>query len=181
MSAPTCILHIGAPKCGSSSLQTALSQSPDLRAANGLSYRYTANLSGRVVHGRALRFAARVSPYSYSSWPNHSLTHPSEELWSALRQVRSTGRRQGHIPIYSCEGWIDHAAGFGANFLTPDEGEAEVVAFLRPPLEWLNAAYWQWGVWGGMPFNTWLSRPKARYQLGSQIKEWSQQPGSQPI
>lgn len=181
MSDITSILHIGAPKCGSSALQTALSSQPDLRDESGRCYRYTVYREDRkraqVLRGRALNLAARMSPYGYVSWPNIGGQIAAEPFWTAARGVLAHGSRRGYVPILSNEGWIAHADAFAKNLINPDAGATEVVVFVRPPLEWLNAAYWQWGVWGGLKFDTWLNRPPAQYRLGQQIEAWSRVPG----
>ncbi|SEP09091.1 hypothetical protein SAMN04490248_12416 [Salinihabitans flavidus] len=177
----TCILHIGAPKCGSSALQSALSAQPDLSDETGQKYRYTVYRAdvgqGRVLSGRSLRLAARTSPYGYASWPNIPGKETPGAFWAAMRRTVADGHRRGYVPILSNEGWIAHAEAFAAHFPDASERRIEVIAFVRPPLEWLNAAYWQWGVWSGLSFDVWLSRPAIRYRLGEQLEAWSRVPG----
>lgn len=179
MSLPDLILHIGAPKCGSSAVQTALSAQPMLTGANGARLRYVAcePERGRIraLQGRALTAAARRSPYGYVSWPN--LGAEAVDVWAAFdKVVRFAGRSQP-AAIISNEGWIGQAEALGSRLSAHPDRAVDAVAFLRPPLDWLNAAYWQWGIWSGLDFNRWVGRPGARYSLGSQVVQWARQPG----
>jgi len=182
MAEPHCILHIGAPKCGSSALQAALSAAPDHRDSQGQRYRYvgTGTVEGRIypLYGGVVRRLGRSSEFGYSCWPNLRaaslpLSGHADPVWAALQRVMQNARQQGHVPMLSNEGWIGAAAAFGANFLAEPGRRADVVAFVRPPLDWMNAAYWQWGVWTGYGFADWLRLSGMRYALGAQLAQWA--------
>ena len=182
MAEPRCILHIGAPKCGSSALQAALSAAPDHKASAGQRYRYvgTGTVEGRIypLYGGVVRRLGRSSEFGYSCWPNlraASLPQSGSEdpVWDALGRVMQNASQQGHVPMLSNEGWIGAAAAFGTNFLAEPGRRADVVAFVRPPLDWVNAAYWQWGVWTGYGFRDWLRLSKMRYALGAHLAQWA--------
>jgi hypothetical protein len=182
MTEPRCILHIGAPKCGSSALQAALSAAPDHKDSAGQRYRYvgTGSARGQVypLYGGMVRRQGRSSEFGYSCWPNLRNTSlpqsgPEDPVWDALARVMQTAARRRHVPIVSNEGWLGAAAAFGAGFLAAPARRADVVAFVRPPLDWMNAAYWQWGVWTGYGFADWLRLSGMRYALGAQLAEWA--------
>ena len=182
MTAPRCILHIGAPKCGSSALQAALTAVPDHKSSTGQRYRYvgTGTAEGRIypLYGGVVRRLGRSSEFGYSCWPNlraQGLPQSGRDdpVWDALERVMQTATRHGHVPILSNEGWLGAAAAFGASFLAQPGRRADVVAFVRPPLEWMNAAYWQWGVWTGYGFRDWLRLSGMRYALGAQLAQWA--------
>lgn len=174
---PHMILHIGAPKCGSSALQTALSLTPDLRSADGQRYRYTAAKWGAgtwwVLEGNTLVEGARLSPYGYASWPNLGPQHDSNTIFAAIHQVLAKGRRRGHIPILSNEGWINHAPAFAAALAEWGNPPVDVVAFLRPPVDWVNAAFWQWGVWHQPDLDKWIARSNMHYSFADDLKAWA--------
>lgn len=180
MSEPHCILHIGAPKCGSSALQTALTMTPDLQDGAGRSYRYVScHPVGRLwslLYGAEVQLVGRGSRYGYASWPNLSRQDEPAPLFQALAKTLRTGRDQGHVPILSCEGWIDHPGAFATALAEMGHPPVDVVAYLRPPVEWVNAAYWQWGIWHTPNLDTWLARSNMPYRFGMQLEEWARIP-----
>ncbi len=59
--------------------------------------------------------------------------------------------------ILSCESWIDAADIFEKLGLLAHIGfDCEVVAFVRPQPDFLNASWWQWSAWTQVDFETWL-------------------------
>lgn len=170
------ILHVGAPKCGSSALQAALSAHPDLRGEGGLRYRYTARPDRGVISGVRLRLAARASVFGYAAW-RHPRAGEEAAFWDDFAATLAEGARRGHVPILSHEGWLEQAATFAPHLAARAGGPpVGVVAFLRPPVDWLNAGWWQWGVWTGLDFGSWLARPGG-FALGRQIAAWAALPG----
>ena len=187
MTQPQLILHIGAPKCGSSTLQTALTQMPDMTGRDGQKYRYVSTLvqssaAARVpftmtpVYGAALTRLGRTSPYGYTCFPNISDARLYEKCTDGIRMAYSKGRRKNHIPILSNEGWIHRHVEFADILKSLGNPPVDVVAFLRPPIEWLNASYWQWGVWTTPNLQTWMQRSGMPYSFGMDLKAWSRIP-----
>lgn len=177
---PQMILHIGAPKCGSSALQTALSMTPDLRSSDGTHYRYTAahKLAGgwRAQEGSTLTTGARLSPYGYASWPDFLPTHDPAEIFGALKQTLTKGKKRNYIPIASSEGWISRHSAFAAALAEWGNPPVDVVIFLRPPIDWVNAAFWQWGIWDQPELDVWMARSNMSYSFAGDIAAWSRIP-----
>lgn len=174
------ILHVGAPKCGSSALQAALSAAPDLRAEDGTALAYTASRGAErkwsPVSGRLLKLSAARSVHGYTTWANLGPEDDAAQMFQALDRLRRKAGRA--TPVVSNESWLTWADAFAAylpGWFDPDTGgrPVEVFAFVRPPLDWLNAAYWQWGVWTGLDFQTWLDARALPYVLGSQLARWA--------
>ena len=171
------VLHIGAPKCGSSALQTVLSASPTLTGPGG-DYRYVGltQVRGRLrlLEGEALRREAVRSPYGYVTCPNLPRGGDAPELWRHLEPVLTAP--DAACPILSCEGWIAHSGPFAAQLSRMGNPRLSVFAYVRPPLDWLNAAFWQWGVWTGLRFDQWYARAGMKYRLGAQLEAWARIP-----
>jgi len=178
--APQLILHVGAPKCGSTALQSALSATPDLTDAGGTSLRYTAwrQIGGRgtALYGRELSLMARASAYGYLSWPNFGPQTPVDAVFASLDRVRRKGLEAGHLPIASCEGWISRAALFAPVLARWGHPPVDVVAFVRPVIEWNNSAFWQWGIWNVPSLDAWLHRSNLPYSFGADLEAWAQIP-----
>ena len=182
------VLHVGGPKCGSSALQRALSLSPILSGGDGRPYRYQAGrlAGGRLVpvEGRLLATMTHRSVHGYLSWPNVTRQEDPAPYWQSVAAAISAAKRRGQVPILSSEGWIAHAPAAEGVMVQAGLDVLDVVAFVRPPLDWLNAAYWQWIVWGVPSYSMhqhirridlWLSR--SRYEMGSQLAAWAAVPG----
>ncbi|WP_205387870.1 hypothetical protein [Pseudosulfitobacter sp. DSM 107133] len=178
---PRMILHVGAPKCGSSALQTALSATPDLYGLDGTHYRYTCasgSLTGKwtVQSGNALTSVARLSAYGYASWPNLGPQENHASLFDAMRQTLQRGRRRNYVPILSSEGWISHHAAFAEALAAWGNPPVDVVVFLRPVIDWTNAAFYQWGIWHRPDLDSWLERSNMPYSFADDIAAWAKIP-----
>lgn len=182
---PHLILHVGAPKCGSSALQTALSMTPDLRGADGVLYKYTAARQwGERWHaeqGKHLTNWARISAYGYASWPDLGRVTEAAGMFDKMQSVMRKGQRQGHVPIVSCEGWINHADKFAKALGDWGNPPVDVVVFLRPVVDWMNACFWQWGVWSIANLDVWMARSNMSYNFAESIAVWAQIPNVRVI
>ena len=179
------ILHVGAPKCGSSALQTVLSHSPDLKGGDGTKYRYTSalNLSEgiSVRAGSGVSKSARLSPYGYATWPNFGPKSHSPSIFRAMQATLKKGLRCGFVPILSCEGWIGHHSLFAQALADWGHPPVDVVVFLRPVADWTNAAYWQWGIWSAQDIDRWLARNNMNYAFGQDVATWAKIPNVRVI
>lgn len=178
--APQLILHVGAPKCGSTALQSALSMTPDLMDQAGRKLRYTSwcriGSSGRALYGPDVTLTARLSPYGYVSWPDFRAGDDGAVVLAGLDEVRRKGLSEGHVPIASCEGWISRVERFAPQLARWGHPPIEVVALLRPVVSWTNSAFWQWGVWSAPDIGTWLHRGHLPYRFGIELEAWASIP-----
>lgn len=187
MTHPHLILHIGAPKCGSSTLQTALTQMPDMTGMDGSKFRYVSTLvqggpAAKVpftltpLYGAALTRVGMRSPYGYTCCPNVADALMVGKFSKTVRTALANGLAKNHIPILSNEGWIHRHADFAHILKSLGNPRVDVTAFLRPPVEWLNASYWQWGVWSAPSLNAWMNRANMTYSFGMDLAAWSEIP-----
>ena len=177
-----CILHVGAGKCGSSSLQACLSRTPLIRGRDGRHAYCAIGPEGQVLSGRALTRAALRSPFGFvasTDFRSHR-DMPGSFLAAApaLRRILWTGRR----PILSCEGWNFRGPEFARHDLLRRMGlRARVVLFVRPPLDWLNSAWWQWPAWSRTHVDDWVGKNLFMVDWARQIEEWQAVPGVQRV
>jgi hypothetical protein len=174
------ILHVGAPKCGSSALQTALTMTPDLRDGAGRRFKYTSCFrmgpAWQLLYGQDVQLAGKKSKYGYGSWPNLKKDVNPAPIFQALQKAWRGGLRKGYVPIASCEGWINHPDAFAHHLAEWGHPPVDVIAFLRPPLDWVNSAYWQWAVWHAPRIDSWLGRGNLHYRFGLDLEAWSKIP-----
>lgn len=171
------VLHIGAPKCGSSALQTALSRQPVLAGAGGQTFRYVVPGGGvgqpPLIEGAYLRHLAATSVFGYVTFPAVPAPGAQASYAAALDAARQRGLKGGFVPVLSNEGWIGQAAFFAATLAAMGHPPVEAVAFLRAPVDWLNASYWQWGVWSQPQFAPWYGTTPGPYALAENLAAWA--------
>lgn len=158
------ILHVGGDKCGSSSIQGFLTNNPtpSSTVSTKLKLRYSCLVPNGIIGPEAIARRAKSSINGYVN----STAIPK------LQKMRPVSRASVHrylssddsSHILSCEGWLrslsrPRDAQFLFSLLNPSqvEGLIDVCAFVRPPVKWINSAWWQWGVWGSdVNFDQWL-------------------------
>lgn len=174
--APAIILHVGAPLCGTRALQRAFSAAPLLSTDSGpLAYAVPGPRGGALLSGRALRTTAARDLRGRLGWPDMEA-----DTAAALAPLDRLRRKPpGGVPLVSNPGWIGQADRFAdalPQWFAEDAPPVEICAFARPPLDWLNAAYWEWGVWSGRGFGAWLAQMGMPYTLGAALTRWEALP-----
>lgn len=176
------VVHVGAPKCGSSALQLALCRAPAFADAHGRRHGYCfIDAAGRLVAGRAVRPQAALS--SLGGRASRNVTS-AEEAARLLGRAEPGLRRlvaAGEVPILSCEGWCRAAPHFEATGLLARLGGAHVILYIRPPCEWMNSAWWQWGVWGGADLDSFVQRNIANVRWAAMARAWAAVPGVEKV
>ena len=156
-------LHIGADKCGSSSLQGYLSQTPRMVQRDGRPLRYVLFKPKGIVGPVQVQKRTSRSPLGYAS------SAPLQELtWTdppAQKQVQQFLQRQEADLISSCEFWLRELPfrrgieRLRQLLLLLGPVELHLICAVRPPLEWLNSAWWQWGAWNNTEsFANWIDQ-----------------------
>ena len=171
------ILHIGMSKCGSSALQSYLSSVAFQQAVGGGAVYVALHQGGVVFHGDDLIKRAAVSPHGY--WTSHA-GEIVADLSPANRvrvcsELRELGQRYGTV-IMSNEGWGARPHLFGEEGLFADLAgngfEIVVLAYVRPQVEWMNSAWWQWGAWTKAPLERWVNQNRPRAKWSNILQEW---------
>lgn len=175
------VLHIGAGKCGSSSIQASLSRQPALTGPGGRCYEYTAWSPGGVrLRGAALSGAAASSVFGYLTAPAVADAGGAERLEGLLAHLGAA--RDTAVPILSNEGWAPRGRLFAESGLIARAGlRAHVVLIIRPPVDWLNSAWWQWGAWTGHALEHWIERSLWQVHWASMIERWRAVPGVEQV
>ena len=172
------VLHIGAPKCGSSSLQRHLSMNPEFVSRDGINYNYISITgSGDMLHGQELTKTALSSPngLSNSNRMVHSNFDPSN-LDKSAAQIRKILHSKTHV-IISHEGWFRQAEFFRQHRVLEKLGiQPRVIMFIRPPLDWLNSAWWQSGAWSGKTFDEWYETAVDKIMYFRHFRSWQNLP-----
>lgn len=166
------IIHLGAGKCGSSSLQRALSVRPLFDASEGRRYGYACmDGAGAVAQGVDIQRLLRKSVLGYVS--SSSLVGGSPGQLARGMANLAKLKQAGVTPILSCESWyLEHHALRKSDVLGPWNMRARGVLFVRPPLEWLNSAWWQWGAWSGVDLPSWATAMLTYMRWGEHAREW---------
>jgi len=170
MSITKAILHIGAGKCGSSALQEYLSKSTELRDRQNRKVLYGTLLpSGEISTGEKVTDQALLSVFQYAS---STTLRNLQATYSPAKSVESLDGIDADTLILSCESWINDPEIADELLTWLNHCEVKVVAYVRPPVLWLNSAWWQWGAWSKADFDYWIDIHEPMSYWSSYIKRW---------
>lgn len=170
------VLHVGAPKCGSSSIQAALSKQPVFRSLKEHKLTYCALQGGSWLGPAKIRLGAKIGFAGYVA--SHGLHKYGDTADGATILKHHAPRisrmlSKGETPILSSEGWLPQAPVFTASGILADlPAPTHVIMFLRPPLDWLNSAWWQWGIWQEPDIYTFLEKNTDRAAWVRHVEAW---------
>lgn len=173
------ILHIGAGKCGSSALQRAMSLSPRMSDGDGRRYRYTFyDRSGNLAGPDRVYLQALSSPWDYAACTGLETPQFNDETLDRLSKSFSSALEAGYTPILSNEHWLVGFQDFVDREILLRWGvRARVVMYVRPPVDWLNSGWWQWGVWENQSPQHWMSQNLYKVEWDQLFEHWSKVPG----
>ncbi len=164
------ILHVGAGKCGSSALQTHLTRNPVLHHRDGTVWRYGAfDRYLNLTAGTGLR---KADFRGYVASPNLNKLEESDP--SALLRLANELKALDTV-ILSNEGLLcmpDLAGQFFGALGIP----VTVVAYVRPQVDYVNSAWWQWGAWAcaerADDREKWLTKRIRQAQFCDYLDRW---------
>lgn len=178
------ILHIGASKCASSSLQWALSRRAVFASAAGArTYEYICLIeNGEVLRGPRLDVLCRMAYSGYAASTEAERIAPDGPSARAARAVLAEMERQGRTPVISFEGWYRSHDAFREHDLLRRLGlEADILFIVRPPLDWVNSAWWQTGAFTYKTFADWMETRQWRPRWADRIEAWRALPGVRSV
>jgi hypothetical protein len=155
------IAHVGAPKCGSSALQSYLTHNPMLTNKTGDSIGYGSfGFHGFTPPDKIKKLINyRIRGYECSA-EGQAIRGFSDSLKS---QIKSAIEKYPTSLIFSCEDWTNTFVSNDSDILIDlltagNSRRLKVVMFVRPPVQWINSAWWQWGAWvKNLDFKLWLA------------------------
>lgn len=141
------VLHVGAPKAGSSALQHDLTWNPRRPVAGrpGTTAEYVAiDALGSPLRGDSLdAFASLYAARYAASADLATLARLDPERRRQVAATLAALRAEGTIPVLSYEMWLHAAAADVVAFATMLGAPLHVVAYVRDPVSWLRSLYWQ--------------------------------------
>jgi hypothetical protein len=171
------IVHIGMPKCGSSSIQTFLSSQYfcDLSALNNYAY-VVITSKGEVLSGDILIKAAQQNKFKYETSASIDIirsfsVQKKHEINKKLRKIS----KKFHNIIISNEGWAFMPSKFNEiRDIFNGSESVNIFGYVRPQVKWLNSAWWQWGAWTNHNLGAWINHNIAHIKWFELKLAWQQ-------
>ena len=170
---PSTFVHIGAGKCGSSSIQSFFSQHPFhccLETKKKIEY---------CCFSQKDLLRGQVIPELRAGSINGYISSHARVSGEALRTIADRLSSISTDVLLSCEGWLHHllfspqraqqlAKAWSGN------GSRDIILYLfvRPPVSWINSAWWQWGAWDkDIVFSQWVNGMTNAAQWGKHYQK----------
>lgn len=170
-------LHVGAPKCGSSAIQTALTANPCLVDKDGNKVVYGAIKKGGEFYAGRDVVANPVRGYLSSTALKYILRFDPDHAASIAQSI--AGYRQHHL-VMSQEKWLTAHAD-AAKVIELLGLTADVVIYVRPQPLVLNSGWWQWGAWDQKPLPKWISNTLPQMLWAHHAEQWKALPGVRKV
>ena len=148
------IIHAGAGKCGSSTIQTSFSACPTIASRTGAKVAYGAiSGDGRLLLGDDLRTRAMKQHAKYIS--SQTIDSLSSRALASLTWERQLSHNKINTLLLSREAWLNNPDKLRDHVLNQFSVKPKIIIFVRPQVEYLNSAWWQWGAWMSKPLDAW--------------------------
>lgn len=146
-------LHVGAGKCASSTLQNYFSH----KNVTGTFAYVCLNNNGNLSHGDDVALAASSAPGNYAVSSNLAKSNVGDFLDNLENGLRELSKSFDTV-LMSCEGWSDKADKINSFKRAFVEHEVSVIFIVRPPVQWMNSAWWQWFQWTPKDVTLWVKQ-----------------------
>ena len=175
------VLHVGAPKAGSSALQYDLTRDPrrPVPGRPGVSSEYVAiDAGGTLLRGDALdAFASLYASRYCASAGLEALVEPGpERLENTVAGLRAM-RAEGTIPVLSYELWLQSPVERIHRFTAALEAPVHVVVYVRDPVSWLRSLFWQRSKRLDRPLADWIEEFGVWCRWAEHVARWQAAPG----
>jgi hypothetical protein len=181
---PVAVLHVGGMKTGSSALQYDLTWQPVRQSLDAASagYEYVSLLPWQVLRGDALQQHAAhfAAHYSMSDQIGSLVGQPAEGLAAGLAGLDAV-RREGRVPILSYETWLTAQSADVHAFTAALGGPIRVVAYVRPPVQWLASLFYQRDYTGEPDAQRFLSKWLLTARWADFVDVWHSAPGVETL
>ena len=178
------ILHVGAPKCASSTIQAYLCDNHSLPNRSLFNkrktYRYISiDSKGSLLTGEDLHSKFKKSQLGYIS--SHGFRKMPISLKAIFTKIKSNlGKNE--IGVLSCEGWGREVRKLDFDDVFTSLGISVRIFFaVRAPIEWLNSGWWQWGAWTDAAVETWITNSIGSTDFATDIEAWQSVPGVEDV
>ncbi|HFU75912.1 MAG TPA: hypothetical protein ENK66_06665 [Arcobacter sp.] len=169
-------IHVGMPKCGSSAIQSLLSSHDFCQTNDDIVY-ISIDRFGSLIYGDKLVHQATKSIFNYSASVDIShLLNLEEEIQQDIINNLELLSKDYKTIVLSNEGWglrpyeVDK---FFKNIFDNTLFEVNIIGFIRPQVEWINSAWWQWGVWTEHSIDYWLEHVIKEASWFKYIEVWN--------
>ncbi len=179
------LIHAGMPKCGSSTLQSILS-TEKFHTSNPEILYVSIDGNGNLLYGKKLFDVSKKSPYQYSSSADiERLLELGVEIKIKIKNEIEDLLEMYDTIIISNEAWGVKPAKVNEFFLPIFSNNTkyivDVLVYIRPQVDWLNSAWWQWGAWTDHSLDFWIEHNFTQANWLKHIEEWERLPWTNHI
>ncbi len=125
-----------------------------------------------IHYGTTLKKHAEEDALKYLNFPKELLENST--MFSELMSKFGSLTSNNDTIIISNEAWTDKGAVSQGVIETLGNVRCQIDVFMvcRPPVDWFNAAWWQWGAWVGDQEKASLLKSYQEINFWSSVQEW---------
>lgn len=145
-------LHIGSDKCGSSTIQHYFSYNYQI---DDFIYGVV-KANGVIINGLAVMEAAEQSAANYSA-SNHLDNGINDDFIINFKESLEVLSKKCNRLLLSQESWSSKHECFHKLKDILKDHDVSIILIVRPPVQWLNSAWWQWFQWRDIDIDSWAN------------------------